>query len=258
MRIGLGQIDIVWENKKENMSKCEYYVRLASDNNVAIIVFPEMTLTGFSMNVERTSENNNSITVDFFKILAKKYDIAIVFGYVSEESEKYYNKLVFVDKTGIIMDYSKIHPFSYGEESKYFSAGSKIEHGKFMNINFGGYICYDLRFPEIFQASSIDNEVIFVIANWPKARVKHWRTLLSARAIENQCYIIGVNRVGIGNNLEYEGSSMIIDPYGECITNTVAEEGLIIGNINIETVHTYRREFPQILDKKVDLYKTFY
>lgn len=259
MKIGLGQLDILWEDKIQNQIKCEQMLKKAKDNCVDLIIFPEMTLTGFSMNTTKIGEIfETSDTIAFFQKKSIEYHMAIVFGYVEKHDNKALNRLVLVHHGNVLIHYAKIHPFSFGEESFYYECGDSLGQCILQDFHISAFICYDLRFPEIFQACSQKSEVMIVIANWPQTRVEHFRTLLKARAIENQCYVIGVNRVGEGNGLIYEGSSGIYDPYGHLITNETNFEQLIIGEIEKEVVINYRKAFPQQKDKRFSLYCSLY
>ncbi|ADL52798.1 carbon-nitrogen family hydrolase [Clostridium cellulovorans] len=260
MKLGLAQIDIVWEDKSKNKINCIELINEAKDQNVDLLVFPEMTLTGFSMNIEEIGEIfDKSTTIDFFRKQAISKSINIGFGYVEKKQNTALNKFIIISAQGqIISNYTKIHPFSYGNETKHYSSGEEIQHCEVNGIIISPLICYDLRFPEIFQACSYKSSLIIVIANWPKSRIEHWRTLLKARAIENQCYIAGVNRVGSGDNLLYNGNSMIINPYGEVITEKINDQGLVIGDINVENVKDYRIKFNIKNDRKEKLYIKLY
>ncbi len=182
-----------------------------------------------------------------------------MFGYIEERENNYYNMLELTDGREILMKYAKIHPFSYGEESMHYCGGDSIVYACIHDICVGGFICYDLRFPEVFQISSRKNELICVIANWPESRIEHWKTLLQARAIENQCYIVGINRTGEGNGLYYPMSSMAFDPCGKRIdykeVNSESESTLLYADIKAETVRQYRKEFPVKEDRRENLYR---
>lgn len=263
MRIGLAQMNILWEDVAGNEKKITEFFESAGNHQVEILVFPEMSLTGFSMNVEKTTEGWEE-QVEFFRKMTCEYRIAAVFGYpapVSREEREahpdrkpYYNKLFFMENGEIKLDYTKIHPFTYGQEGEYFRGGEKITVTKWKNTVLGAFICYDLRFPEIFQISSENSEVIFVIANWPVNRIAHWDCLLRARAIENQCYIVGVNRTGEGGGMIYNGHSAIYSPMGELITRVCEEEALLIGDIDPEQVREARLHFPVKKDRREDIY----
>lgn len=261
MKVALAQLDIAWENKEENKKRCDDMIKQAKEQYVELIVFPEMTLTGFSMDTNKLGETfENSATITFFQQKAKQYHIAIVFGLIIKMGEKSENHCIMVNENGeIITDYAKIHPFSYGAESKYYSGGNDVVFGNIKEIPISTLICYDLRFPEIFQACSEKSHIITVIANWPMQRRCHWVSLLKARAIENQCYILGVNRCGSGDGLDYSGDSMIIDPYGEVVAWAKQScQTLVVADIDDTIVSKYREEFPLKKDRKPSLYRQLY
>lgn len=258
MRVGLGQLDIIWENKEQNQIKCEHMLKEAKEQHIDLIIFPEMTLTGFSMHTDKIGERFEcSDTIAFFQKKSIEYHMAIIFGYVEKQNAKALNRLVLVEQGRVLIHYAKIHPFSFGEENLYYQGGSALGQCILKDFQISTFICYDLRFPEIFQACSVNSEVMIVIANWPKARMEHFKALLKARAIENQCYVIGVNRVGEGNGLIYNGGSGIYDPYGKLITKETDSEKLIIGIVDKDTVTNYRKDFPQQKDKRFSLYDSF-
>lgn len=259
MRVGLTQMDIVWENKEKNMEKAAKLMEQAAKQDVELLVFPEMTLTGFTMNTALAGEEMLfSSTLRFFKEASHKYHMAMAFGFVEDFGEEYYNKLMIVSEGRIVYDYDKIHPFNYGEEGKHYIGGHEIKTAMLKGIELSGFVCYDLRFPEIFQAVSDRADMILVIANWPKERVLHWETLLRARAIENQCYIIGVNRTGKGNGLEYTESSMAFDPSGERLTKAHSKAELMVVEVEPDKVREIRKEFPFKEDRQLELYENFY
>ena len=259
MKVGLTQMDIVWENKAKNMEKVTKLMEQAKQQDVEFLVFPEMTLTGFTMNTAFAGEEMLfSETLQFFKDCSRKYEMAVAFGFVEDFGEEYYNKLMIVSKGRIVYDYDKIHPFNYGEEGKHYIGGHEVKTTNLQDVCLSGFVCYDLRFPEIFQAVADQIDVILVIANWPKERVLHWETLLRARAIENQCYVVGVNRVGRGNGLDYVESSMAFDPWGERMTKTHSKAEILTIDVDPDVVHEVRRQYPFREDRKPDLYETFY
>lgn len=268
MKTALTQVNIIWEEKEKNKAVCERLVREAAMHQAELIIFPEMTLTGFTMNPEKYGEHSltqadgsreSGGAEEFFQSLSAKYGIAVLFGYIEEKENNYYNMLELADGREILMKYAKIHPFSYGEEKMHYCGGDSIVYACIHGIYVGGFICYDLRFPEIFQISSRKNELICVIANWPEGRIEHWKTLLKARAIENQCYIVGINRTGEGNGLYYPMSSMAFDPCGERIDykekDSESETALLYADIKAETVRQYRKEFPVKEDRRENLYR---
>jgi len=256
LKVALGQIDIKFEDKIYNQDKCINMVNEASKNNADIILFPEMTLTGFSFNYEITNENyENSQTINFFRELALKNKIYIGFGVIINK----YNKFIIVDKYGnIIIDYNKIHTFSFGNETKFYNSGNDILFCNIDNVCISAFICYDLRFPEIFQYACEKSNIIFLIANWPKNRINHWKILLQARAIENQCFIVGVNCIGTQNDIVYNGNSIVVNPYGDIIQECGSYETVKIADIDADIVCKCRDGFNVKCDRKKYLYKNLY
>ena len=225
--------------------------------NTDLVVYPEMTLTGFTMESQKVKEDElSSETITFFKEQAKKYKVSIAFGVVLSKGEKATNNLVVVSEQGVLATYAKIHPFSYAGENDYYQAGDELKKLTIGGATIGLTICYDLRFPELYQAYSKDCSVILNIANWPERRVSHWRALNKARAIENQVFMIAVNRIGTdGKGLQYVFSSNIVSPYGEELKGTSLSEEVVVYDLNLEEVAQYRAEFPVKNDRKITLYK---
>ena len=257
MKIATVSLNQLWENKKANLLNCQKYIENASLENVDLIIFPEMTLTGFSTNIEETMENlDNSETVYNFRELSISYNIAILFGVVIKDGKKALNQSVFIDNKGKILGrYSKIHPFSFVGEDKYFNAGNSLTIVNFMNHKIGLTICYDLRFPELYSAYAKKCDILVNIANWPKKRVEHWNILLKARAIENQLFVVAVNRIGIdGNNLEYNESSNLFNANGEIVESKVFEE-MKIFKIEKSFTKEFKTQFNTTNDRKIEFYK---
>ncbi|MGH4118141.1 nitrilase-related carbon-nitrogen hydrolase [Clostridium sp.] len=253
MKLALAQLDVAWEEKSKNKDTALKFIEEAAKQNVDMILFPEMALTGFSMNTEAIGETNNE-TKEFFRNLSSKFNIFIGFGYV-EGIKDSKNKYSIVSPKGEkLLDYTKIHLFSFGAENEFYQSGNEIKHFDAMDFNIVPFICYDLRFPEIFQMASKTASLITIGANWPIERREHWISLLKARAIENQCYIAGINRVGEGNGLYYSGDSMIVDPLGNIISSLYMEEGLIVANIYRENVTKIRDSFRLKQDRRESLY----
>lgn len=258
MNICVFQPDTVWEDKQANMLRCGQAVKEAALGGAELAVFPEMTLTGFTLNTEAADSSGD--TVRFFSECSKERSVSCAFGYSARERDKLFNRLTLVDKTGAVLrSYDKIHPFSYCGEDSVFTAGGKAATARLGGMTFGLAICYDLRFPELFGELAKTADCIIVIANWPEKRREHWRTLLKARAIETQCYIVGCNRCGSGNGLYYSGDSAVYAPDGRLIAQ--AEQGreqLIFADISSGVVKAVREDFPVRNDRRVDLYRNFY
>lgn len=255
MKLAVTQMDIVWENKEANKSICRRMAKEAAENKADLIVFPEMTLTGFTMNTAYAGETrmNGGETVEYFKELSLEYGIDIIFGMVYR-ADLAYNLSVFIEGGLLKSSYKKIHPFSYGDESKYYGRGNEINFTDYKGESLSMFVCYDLRFPEIFQMASGKSKIITVIANWPEARKEHWDTLLRARAIENQSFVIGVNRAGNGGGLKYAKTSAVYSPYGEKLTEN-ADREILYADINVSQADKYREEFPLKRDRRENLYK---
>lgn len=273
LRVGVTELNIGFENREEAKKCCLEVMEEASANGVELLVFPEMTLTGFTMRpwlyAESWDADNIPDSVSFFMENSRKYKMQMAFGYiraVMADSDKmddetkepvYENRLVLVDGEKVVLDYAKIHPFSYSGEDKVYRAGEKLVQAQVKDIRIGGYICYDLRFPEIFSAMRDQYEAIMVIANWPETRAEQWETLLKARAIENQAYVIAVNRVGDGDGLHYIPGSHVYDWLGRDVSVRVSEK-LRVADIDPGAVRHARTEFPQTNDRKNTFYKMLY
>lgn len=256
MKIALYQMHIEWERKQVNYLHAEKELMKAAQKNIELILLPEMSFTGFSMNTEVTKENDFE-TVNKLSQYAKEYKIAIGFGWVKDCGEKSENHYTIVDKKGdILSDYVKIHPFSYVGENKFFRGGTNIVTFQLNNICFSSFICYDLRFPEIFQAASKVANIILVPANWPERRRTHWKCLLQARAIENQVYIIAVNCVGEIDGIKYSGDSCVINPEGKVLIESSEREEVLEYEL-LDDVESLRNVFQMKNDRREDLYRNF-
>jgi predicted amidohydrolase len=252
MKIALIQMNIQWEDKKENYKRAETFIKEASEHGCTIIVFPEMFNTGFSMNIFRIGEPENGETTSFLSQMAKQYRINIIAGFPIWEMnrEKGRNIAAIYNTEGnVIAKFTKLHPFPLAKEDQYYIAGNDIITFTVDGMPSSIFICYDLRFPEVFRKVAKKVQAIFVIANWPTSRKDHWEALLRARAIENQCFIIGVNRTGIdGNGIDYPGASRIYDSLGNniCAGNETAE--MIIGELNPREADEVRSRFSFLQD----------
>jgi len=259
MRIALVSLDQTWLDKESNFAECERYTRQASDAGCNAVVFPEMTLTGFAPDVQSIIEPAaESQSMLQFAELAQRYRIDIVFGVCLQgaEEERPFNTLCIATSSGYVEPvYNKMHLFTYADEDRFLTAGDQIAIRNICGIRFGFAICYDLRFPELFSLLAKQSDALMVIANWPARRVDHWRTLLLARAIENQCSVVGVNRIGAdGNGLQYEKSSFVVQPEGIVQSPDFSSEVLDIYEIDPEENCFYREQFPTVRDKRYELY----
>lgn len=258
MKIVTVSLNQIWEDKESNIRQIKDLMLDVSQVHPDLVIFPEMTLTGFTMNAEAMSEDlSHSQTIEFFSRLAVEHKTAIAFGVILRTKEKPTNNLVVVSCEGSVMArYEKIHPFSYSGETDYYSKGEDIVCLKIKDFTVGLTICYDLRFPELYQSLSKQCNTIVNIANWPARRVEDWTLLLHARALENQCYMIGVNRTGIdGKGLEYAKSTAVIGPKGIDVKSTSMNDIIDVFEIEKNEVDSYREAFPVKNDRRISLYK---
>lgn len=254
MKIALIQMDIAWESKKANYTKADNFFKKAARESCDLIVFPEMFSTGFSMNISAVAEDEKGETSQVLSELAKKYGLNVIAGIAAKTRgrKKARNLAIAINRKGaVIATYAKMHPFSLAKEDKYFSSGNARIIFQIEKVFASVFICYDLRFPEIFRDIAKSVQAIFVLANWPDSRKDHWETLLKARAIENQCFVIGVNRTGKdGNGIRYPGASHIYDPMGNDICSGGPKEQFISCVIDPETVSKVRSQFPFLEDMR--------
>ncbi len=243
MKIALFQANLVWENKEANLAKFEQqFEQLETDTQVVFL--PEMFTTGFTMQSEKFAESMQGSSVAWMIEKAKKFQITITGSVIIKEANQYFNRLFFVTPAGIEATYDKHHLFRMGDEDQNYSAGSENIIIQYKQVFFKPQICYDLRFP-VWNRNTNNNHVLYFVANWPERRVEHWRALLKARAIENQCFVVGVNRVGVdGNNIAHNGASAVYDALGNCLIESFDNEQIIYANLDIEALELYKKSFP--------------
>jgi len=252
MKVAILQYSPLWEDKESNKNKIKRILE-SSDKRFDLLVLPEMTLTGFTMNAVNLAESINGDTFQFFSQIAVQNSFDVLVGIIEKSKSKPFNTLLHINNKGkMIKLYRKIHPFSYANEHKYFNAGKRPAITKVKNFKVGLSICYDLRFPELYRKYAKKKVHLIVdIANWPDTRIEHWRVLLKARAIENQCYVIGVNRVGKDIKLNYNGYSSVFDPMGKEILSIIDREGLFITEFDKDYINQTREKLPFLEDIKL-------
>ncbi len=257
MQIVACQLDIVWEDKPANYRKVQEMARAAELSPGDMLVLPEMFATGFSMNVEAVAEPLEGPTSRFLSDLAAKHRAFVIGGVAVREADGAHNEaLVYGPQGRLASRYVKMHPFSMIKEHDFYPAGPDVTCFDWAGICVAPTICYDLRFPEVYRrAASRGAEALIDIANWPVARVDHWMTLLKARAIENQAYVVGVNRSGRDPQFVYPGRSQIIDPHGNIIADAGDAEGIIRADIDPQAVRDWRQKFPALRDRRGDFFK---
>jgi omega-amidase len=247
------QLDIVWEDKPATFDRVRRLLDAHEPQPGALLVLPEMFSTGFSMNVAGIHEGTDRPAETFLRALARDHKLYVLGGVVNlgPDGRGRNQALAFSPDGRELVRYDKIHPFTLGEEGKHYTGGDAIQLFNWESMSVSPFVCYDLRFPEIFRAAARRKaQLLAVIANWPYPRESHWVTLLQARAIENQAYVIGINRCGKDPKYTYFGRSMIIDPHGKILADAGHEEGLVSADIDPQVVENWRRDFPALQDMK--------
>jgi predicted amidohydrolase len=248
MKVALIQANLIWENQEANRNHFEEKIN-AFTEKVDLIVLPEMFSTGFTMHPVVVAETMQGKTVAWMQALAKAKNSAITGSLVIAENGTYYNRLIFVFPSGEIQFYNKIHLFSLAGENKVYSAGTEKLIVDYLGWKICLLICYDLRFP-IFAQKGEKYELLIYVANWPKVRINAWDILLKARAVENICYTIGVNRVGFdANDLEYNGHSQVIDFLGNYIMAPQDNEAVCFVELQKQHLITTRDELGFLNDR---------
>lgn len=242
------QSNLIWEDKAANLHMLDQKIA-GIEEKTEIVVLPEMFNTGFSMRPEALAETMEGETVEWMKRVSRENSIVLTGSLMIEEAGNYYNRLVWMLPNGQYGHYDKRHLFAFGEEDKHYSPGNKrlIASVKGWKINL--QVCYDLRFPvwarQKNTEAGAEYDVLIYVANWPERRSHAWKTLLCARAIENQCYVVGVNRVGSdGKNVYHSGNSLVIDPLGQVLYHMADEEDVNTITLQKEMLEDVRNKFP--------------
>jgi omega-amidase len=258
------QAHLEWEDKSANLEMFEEKIN-SIGGKPEIVVLPEMFSTGFSMTPEKLAEKMDGHSVSWMKKIAAEKRIILAGSLIIEDEGNYYNRLIWMLPDGSYGYYDKRHLFGYGNEDQHFSSGNRRLIASVKGWRINCLICYDLRFPVWARQSSppisslkeipdgVSNEpeydVLLYVANWPERRSHAWKTLLQARAIENQCYVVGVNRVGTdGNNLYHSGDSMIVDPMGEVLYTAAHHEDVATRVLEMDKLKEIRNKLPFLKD----------
>jgi len=252
MKINICQYSPIWENPSESIKKINALVKTDYTDS-DLLIFPEMTLSGFTMESDKFAEGPDGISVRYFSRLATELNTNIFAGVIEKVEESIFNSLFHFNQDGLIQAiYRKIHPFRNAKEDIYYTAGIHPVTTNISDKTFGLSICYDLRFPELFRFYAKDGVDILVnIANWPTPRIEHWETLLKSNAITNQSYMIGVNRVGVDHFGRYNGCSSVFGPMGNKILSIENEEKIVSFEIDSEYLLHTRTKLPFLKDIKL-------
>ena len=251
LKIHALQLDSIWEDKAANFSKVRALLEAAPPEKGSLIVLPEMFATGFSCDISKTLEPTGGETEDFIRALAAEYGCAVLGGVVTPGKEgRGRNQALVIDPNGReLARYTKVQPFSLGGEAEVHEQGAVPSLFEWGGLKFAPLICYDLRFPELARSAvKLGAEVLVYIAAWPVKRFQHWITLLQARAIENQAYVIGVNRTGTDPHFSYNGRSLVVDPHGVIIADAGEREHELRAEIEPSVVREWRAQFPALRD----------
>lgn len=259
MRIALFQKDLVWGDPAANCQSVAGMLGLTR-GQVDLVVLPEMFSTGFATEPEGIAEEAPASSLEFMKSIAVDLDAAVAGSIALHEGGRYFNRFFFVKPDGVVEFYDKRHLFTYGGEDKRFTAGSKRTVVQWRGVRFLLQVCYDLRFP-VWSRNSLapscsaagalvpDFDAILYVASWPSVRRAAWDTLLRARAIENQCFVCGVNRVGSDPSNEYNGGTAFVDPLGAVqVAAPDSEEAVVVCDLDMAGLEAFRAKFPVLAD----------
>lgn len=249
LKITLIQSNLFWEDKITNIKQFTNRIFDLTEQS-DLYILPEMFSTAFTMNSQKLAETMDGFTVTWMKEVALVKNAAICGSVIISENNENYNRFIFVGPNGNVQFYNKAHLFRMGEENKHYYAGKERIIIDYKGWKIAPFVCYDLRFPVWLKRTEIfDYDLMILVASWPEKRISHWQVLTQARAIENQCYLAAVNRVGEdGNQTNYNGQSVLYSPQGKLINELTHEEFETTFTIQLPELKTYRKAFPVYLD----------
>jgi predicted amidohydrolase len=252
VKVAAIQHDIVWEDPQANFERLAPRIAEAAATGARLVALAEMFACGFSMNEDRIAELAGGPSETFLSEQAARHGIWLAASLPRRESpgERPFNTLLAVSPAGEVHTYRKRHPFSFAGEDRHYASGTEGVILDVEGLRLSLAICYDLRFADDFWAAAEASDAYLVVANWPARRRSHWKALLAARAIENQAWVIGVNRVGSGGGIEYAGDSRIVDPWGEEVATAAAVETLVLADVDRERAREAREQFPVLRDRR--------
>ncbi|MGN6609459.1 MAG: carbon-nitrogen family hydrolase [Jatrophihabitans sp.] len=251
MRVAAVQHDIVWEDAAATQALVAPMIADAAGQGARLVVLPEMFATGFSMRPERTAEPEGGPIETFLLEQARHHDAYLIASIAQRSPDgAHRNNAVVAHPDGRVERYAKIHPFTYSGEHEHYTAGTDFLTVTLDDVRTSVFVCYDLRFADEFWALANGTDLYVVPANWPSTRTAHWTALLRARAIENQAYVLGVNRVGTGGRLDYAGASMLIDPLGGVRFAGGSEPAVLAADVFPADVLSARTKFPFLVDRR--------
>ena len=248
MRLTFIQTELHWENRDKNLRMFDQLV--GSVKNSDLVILPEMFTTGFTMNAKVFAEDMSGTTVSWMVSTAKKKKMALCGSVIIKDKRKYFNRFIWVSPNGEIFCYDKRHLFRMAGEHEYYSPGKEKIMIHYKGWNILPMVCYDLRFPVWSRNIDGENDLMIYVANWPEARKEPWKKLLMARAIENQCYVAGINRIGKdGKGIPYSGDSIVVDFKGDVISKTKAKtKSVETVELSLKNLNEFRTKFPAYMD----------
>lgn len=250
LKIATIQTNLIWENIEANLEQLTTKI-LEINNNPDIIILPEMFSTGFSMNPKKFAESPEGKTFQWMKEVAQKSKSVLTGSYIVKEDGQHFNRLIWMQPDGVFYYYNKKHLFSLSEEPNHYTAGNEKLVLDYKGWRICPLICYDLRFP-VWSRNVENYDLLIYVANWPEKRSHHWRSLLMARAIENQSYTIGVNRVGNdGANSNHSGDTSVINYAGQILQHTAYIENTSTVQLSYKEQQTFRNKFRFLADRDV-------
>lgn len=247
------QHDIVWEDPAANMARLAPMIADAAHRGARLVALTEMWSTGFSMATGRTAEAPGGASTAFLVEQARAHGVWVCASVPERRAgdDRPVNCFVLAAPDGSVRRYAKLHPFTYGREHEHYAAGDELVTWDVEGVRVSPFVCYDLRFADEFWQLAPATDLYVVVANWPAGRRAHWTTLLAARAIENQAYVLGVNRVGSGGGLDYAGDSRLVDPFGELVAEASSyEESLLVGDVDLDRLRAVRSRYPFLRDRR--------
>ena len=252
MKVAAIQHDIAWADRDANFHHLEPLIRHAVQEGADFIILSEMFSTGFVVDRDDIGETTGGPSSQFLSRMATELNVWICGSCpeIEPDDERPFNSLVIAHPNGTTDRYRKIHPFTYGGEDKHFRAGADFLTITINDLRVSFFVCYDRRFANEFWALANDTDLYVIPANWPESRREHWMSLLVARAIENQAYVVGCNRVGDGGGLHYSGDSLIVDPQGNILAKGHADEVVLLAEISATRVTETRERFPFLRDRR--------
>ncbi|MFD1037031.1 carbon-nitrogen family hydrolase [Virgibacillus byunsanensis] len=252
------QFDIIYGDPKENEKRAEEWITKAVQTGAEIIVLPELWTTGYDLTrLDEIADQDANHAIRFLSYIAKKWNVHVIGGSIAEQYEDgVRNTMLVMNQQGeLIHKYSKLHLFQLMDEHLYLKEGQDKAEFTMDEVNCAGFICYDIRFPEWIRKSAVSGaKVMYVVAEWPAPRIDHWRILLQARAIENQCYVVACNRVGADPKNTFGGMSLVIDPWGEIVAEGGSGEEIVTATIDDDLVNEVRKRIPVFVDRRMERY----